>query len=239
MKTGLSILTITKAEPFAERFLASMNRLSVSLNAQHVVAADGQEAAKTLLNMTWLRLPLIIVVNSKGYLESVHDDALIYCDGEYVLRLDDDERCSPAMIDWLLREEYRKADHWKFPRAHLWKDTSTVMLTPQLWPDHQTRCSKYALAGGRTWIHCGSPFGGGEEAPCVIEHHKFLVKSFEERQAIANRYDQISRGAGSSGMLAFQLPEAAYADQDVWLTRLGQGFASDINDVLFHRKAQL
>jgi hypothetical protein len=114
------------------------------------------------------------------------------------------------MLAWLHDRKYVYADHWQFPRLALWSDEEHFLLTPQLWPDHQTRLSVKAKAGGRPGIHDGSPFGGGIHAHVAIEHHKFLVKSTEERAAIAARYDGIRQGTGTSGMLAFNLPEHAY-----------------------------
>jgi hypothetical protein len=226
MKIPLTIVSVTKAEPFAIPFLVSMSELAIMLHAQFVIAADGVTAANTLAHTTWRQLPRIITVHSKGYLESVLEQALNNCDGEYILRLDDDERCSPAMVAWLDNQSHLQHPHWKFPRAHLIGDTESVIMHPQLWPDHQTRLSVREMAGGRHWIHCGSPYGGGEEAPCVIEHHKFLVKSYEERLAIAKRYDTVQPGAGTGGMKGFNLPEDAYSDLKIG--RLGSGEATEI-----------
>jgi hypothetical protein len=146
-------------------------------------------------------------VASKGYLESVLDEALAETSGEYVLRLDDDEKCNHRMIQWLLTYGYVRHPHWKFSRAHLWT-RDTVLVSPQLWPDHQTRLSVRAMAGGRHGIHAGSPYGGGELAPVLIEHHKFLVRNRQEREAQADRYDAIAPGAGRLGNMAmFQVPE--------------------------------
>lgn len=206
MKTWLSIVCVTKAEPYALPFLEHLSLVASKTNAQLVIAADGPDAVKPLLDMTWMRYPLIASVTSKGYIESVLDQALSYCDGQYVLRLDDDERCSDAMVAWLVDGGYTADDHWKFPRAHLWGDERHVLMHPQLWPDHQTRLSVRIKAGQRKSIHCGSPFGGGAEAPVLIEHHKFIVKTVEERRAIVARYDRIAPGAGS-GMLVFSVPE--------------------------------
>jgi len=216
-----------------------MSRLSSQLNAQFVVAADGDPARDTLKQVTWHRVPMVAAVQSKGYLESVLDQALQFCDGQYILRLDDDERASQAMISWLQGEEYKHNPHWKFPRAHLWGDTRRVLLTPQLWPDHQTRMSIRSMAGGRNWIHCGSPHGGGAATECVIEHHKFLVKNADERWAIAHRYDGIAQGTGTGGMMAFNVPEHSYCNDDVWFGDLGYGDARSINATAWKQEGGL
>jgi hypothetical protein len=65
------------------------------------------------------------------------------------------------------------------------------------------------MAGGRTSIHCGSPHGGGDVAPVVIEHHKFLVKSLDERLRLARHYDTVG-GGGTGWNFPFNVPELAY-----------------------------
>jgi hypothetical protein len=97
-----------------------------------------------------------------------------------------------------------------------------MLKTPQLWPDAQTRLSIRAKAGGRDVIHSGSPHGGGEMAPVLIEHHVFLVRSREEREAKVARYDAIAQGAGTS-FLPFIVPERAYAGQSLKTIPLNDG----------------
>lgn len=166
------------------------------LNAEVVFVADGMLAYDALKG--W---PVKCVsVVSLGYLESTLEYGVQNCDGEYILRLDDDEACSPAMASWLEAKAYEADAHWKFPRMHLWGDTHSVLLTPQLFPDHQTRLSTKAMSGGRHFPHAMSPFGGGALAPVAIEHHKFLVRSREERERTAAKWHQ-------GGMRVFSLPE--------------------------------
>ena len=205
----LAILCITKVEQHALPFLAEMQSVSRLLDAEFVIAADGDYAFVRAENQfAWAR---VVQVESKGYLESVHDEAIDHCRARMVLRLDDDERCSPAMVRWLRSRDYRLHDHWKFARAAMWT-RETFISSPQLWPDHQTRLSSKEKAKGRNSLHAASPHGGGFCAPVAIEHHKFIVKTMQQRQAIADNYDRIWAGAGSNGMLAFQLPELAYGE---------------------------
>jgi predicted O-methyltransferase YrrM len=207
---ALSILCVTGGEPHAARFLQEMAILAGRCGAELVLAADGVRARENIDGMQIAAR--VLTVHSAGYLESVLDDALGSCAGDHILRLDDDERASPAMAQWLADGSYRAADHWKFSRAHLWPDETRHITSLPLWPDHQTRLSRRELAGGRRSIHAGSPYGGGQLAPVTIEHHKFLVRDEAQRRAIAARYDRILPGAGTSpGMQAFQLPDLAAA----------------------------
>ena len=216
---SLSILCVSKAEPFALPFLSSMVHLGEAVDADVVFAADGWPAYQILKD---LRSTKVIKVESRGYVESVLNTALEHCDGDYILRLDDDEKASPSMVEWLKNREFESEPHWKFPRAHLWRDTSMFIAAAPLWPDHQTRLSVQSMAGGRTTVHAGSPFGGGEEALVVLEHHKFLVKSTQERRTIAERYDRVHPGYGTGGMLAFNLPEQVWPNEgDIRLRPIG------------------
>ena len=207
--SDLSLLCVTKAEPHAKRFLAEMLDLGRQLEAEVIFAADGVAAMGQIV--AW-GLPVLSMrgVVSKGYLESVLDEAVEFCSRDYVLRLDDDEGCSKAMVRWLTNRAYESGNHWKFDRVHLWGDCRTALVTPQLYPDAQTRLSVKRLAGGRSVIHAGSPHGGGLVAPCAIEHHKLLVKTLEERRAIVRRYDLVNPGSGTS-FAAFSVPEDVYS----------------------------
>lgn len=207
MTSDISLLCITKVEPHAARFVQAQEQLARDLNAEMVIIADGREAFYRA--HAQFQRSTIVEMHSKGYMESIHDAAIDRCQTKYVLRLDDDELASEAMYDWLLDREYRENDHWKFSRANLWT-MNTYIRSGQLWPDHQTRLSTREKSKGRSCIHAGSPFGGGELAPVAIEHYKFIVKTKAERQKIADSYDRIQKGCGSNGMLAFQLPELAY-----------------------------
>jgi hypothetical protein len=127
------------------------------------------------------------------------------------------------MEDWLRERAFTTSDHWKFARAHFWENIGTVLCTPHLLPDWQTRLSVREKAGGRVGVHAGSPFGGGTEAPVLIEHHKFLVHGFAERLAIAETYDRYHEGYGTGNMLPFSIPELAYAGTRVELRAPGLG----------------
>lgn len=218
---SLSILCVTKMEPPAMRFLMDMAELAGACRAQFVIALDGEGAWDQIASKGDSRYaPVILRVRSGGYIESVLDEAVAACGGDYVLRLDDDERASGAMMQWLERREYAKADHWKFARANLWDSPEWLMLTSHLWRDDQTRLSVKVKAGGRRVIHSGSPHGGGELAPCMILHEKFLVKTAEERRAIVRRYDSIQPGAGRN-FLPWSVPEDFY--EKVLLAPVGDG----------------
>lgn len=179
----LSLLSVSAGEPHSKACLQALQAQAAEIGAEFVVYLDYPPS---------------------GALEYVLDKALTLCGGDYILRLDDDEAMTPAMVEWLKAGLYTGVDHWKFPRLNLWGGESHALKTPPLWPDHQTRLSVRAKAGGRRTIHAGSPFGGGELAPCAILHKKFLLKSYAERKAITERYERLQKGAG---LAVFSVPE--------------------------------
>lgn len=179
---SLSVLCVTRAERRAIPFVKSLGALALVCDAEFVIAADGRDALATIIDEVEGR---VVLVRSKGYIESVLDDAIRACDGDYILRLDDDEFPSPDLVQWLRDRQYLEHDHWQFPRMHMWPNRNMFIDDPQLWPDCQTRLSMQAKSGGRHAYRAKSPFGDGWLAPAAIEHHKFLVRSYEERRAKA------------------------------------------------------
>lgn len=210
----LDVLCISRVDACSLPFINKMREMAAGLGARFILAADGSGA--------YNRSPLSsVLVRSLGYFESALDQALVYCQSDYILRLDDDECMSPAMFKWLQGDTWQDADHWEFPRTHVWADG--VLMTPQLFPDYQTRLSIKAKAGGRYGVHAGSPFGGGERASVALEHHKFVVKDHQERRRIAESYDTYQLGYGTGNMMPFSLPEDAYRGQKVRVVAQGDG----------------
>lgn len=224
---NLSILCITKAEPHAFNFLEHMAEACDELGATFLVVADGQDAYDRVRHAC-ITTGYQDMLESNGYLESIHDEALALCDEGYVLRLDDDEYIGPEFVAWLKGGFYTAEPLWKFARAHIWANpdgSECVIVNPPLWPDMQTRLGRKQYMGGRNFIHCGSPFGGGAEAPVYIEHHKFVAKSVAERRATLDNYDRILPGSGQS-FEAFSLPELAFEHYE--LVSLGNGYTESI-----------
>ena len=199
----ISILCITKAEPHVDAFVNHYRKIANAIDAELVVALDCEHAP------VWSTIADISpMVKSDGYLESVLDIAVSHCSGDYVFRMDDDESFSQSLIRWLIEKQYARADHWAFPRAHLWQDGTHYITNAPLWPDVQTRLSLKEMSGNRKEIHSGSPFGTGHTAHlCPILHHKFLIRSYEEREKIAEKYESVKPGAGSGHFGIFSLPE--------------------------------
>jgi hypothetical protein len=198
--TSLSIACVTQSAPHARPFLEGMATVARSIGAQFVLAVDGGPCD--------VQADVTVWVQSRGFLESVLDEAVWRCGGDYVLRLDDDERCSPAMVAWLLSGAWRASAAWKFATAGLWGTAQDVLVMPELWPQYHVRLTTKALAAGQTRIHQRHRADAqARVAPCVLEHHKFLVKSLDERKAIRQRYERVQPGAGKA---CHSVPELAY-----------------------------
>lgn len=180
----LTILCVTDGQPYAQPFIDNMEQLAADLGCGFV-EYDGTCA---------------------GYIEKVLDEAIADCPDGYILRLDDDEKPDAAMVDWLAGREYEASPHWAFPRLNLYPDEEHYLTGFDLYPDPQTRLSTKRMSGGRHLIHDGSPYGTGRMAPCHIEHHKFLVRTLEERWETLYRYEQLQPGAGSR-FVQFSAPE--------------------------------
>lgn len=213
----LSILCVTKAEPCVLPLLEQLSAVSSRVRAEFILVADGQDAYATIVDELQIEglscMSRVFRTETKGYIESVLDGCINLTTGRWIFRVDDDESIPEPLADWLKSGEYKKADHWKFNRAHLINGPKgpvdfhfDVITSPPLWPDHQTRLSTREKSFGRTHIHCGSPHGGGELAPFPILHHKFVIKSRQEREEILKRYDEIQPGAGG-GFWQFSVPE--------------------------------
>lgn len=200
--TDLTILCITKGDEYARPFIDEMARGAQTIGAEFLLAPDGFIPDTDLA----YGYPRIGGLNSDGHVESILDEAVAQCDTEYILRLDDDERMTPEMRTWLAAGYYRTAPHWAFPRRNLWPDEDHYIQNAPLYPDLQTRLSTKQLSGGRKRVHDGSPFGTGRVAPVAIDHHKFLVRTREEREALVEHYESLQPGAGSKYVM-FSLPE--------------------------------
>ncbi len=200
----LSILCITKGDKRVLPNLRTLSQFARQLdNVEFVIALDSPFIPGDVLSEQFDR---IVCVQSKGFLESVLDEAISYCRGQYVFRIDDDEVLGNAMRSWLEQRRYLAADHWRFPRAWFWHNELLQLMLPHFWPDEQTRLSVREKAGQRIAVHAGSPFGSGRLAPVPLLHNKFLLYSKEEREALIRHYDQIAPGAGSN-FQCFYVPE--------------------------------
>jgi hypothetical protein len=198
----LSILAVTAGEPHTPRFLRHFRAVADMLSAEFVVAHDRCEPPSCDADR-------YVPVQSSGAIEDVLVEAHAACSGDYVLRLDDDETLSPQAIlciaEWLPVEADTRV--YAFPRANLWGDQWHAISSGHLFPDVQARMMPRGREH-RTRVHEG--IAPDALFPGMILHHKFLIKSPDERRAIAARYEAKQAGCGSGHYLQFSVPEDCF-----------------------------
>lgn len=184
----LSIACVTKVAPRTEPFLEDILLLAHELEAQLIFGTHGASAHFSLSKTNATLVPV-----EGTFLEEMLNPVLEACTGDYVLRLDDDERVPPAMIAWLKSQAYVEHPNWFFPRFHMWPDEQHVITTVPFFPDFQSRLTTWEQAKREPRLHSGSPFPAWR-APVYFEHHNFLAKTKEERRALAAHYETIRTG---------------------------------------------
>jgi len=215
---SLSVLCATRAEACVRPFLAEMRPLAQACGGRFQVVLDRSESYE---RWTTLGLKGDCLVSSDGmYLaqDGVHQamqEMVNECRSDYVLILDDDERCTPALVEWLKTGRYEDADFWYIARAWLYRDTKHYITSAKHWPNPALRIGRSQLVRVPTQIHAGWMDGSGQRsiAPYPLEHHKFLIRSLEERKATVERYEAIREGAGMPG---HYLPECVMVDVAEW-----------------------
>lgn len=209
---SLSIVCVTNGESHVGSYVKRMRQLADNLKAEFVLGLDGQTAQTSKLR-EYADTAIDLPAHDVPLQEKVLDLAIEQCKGAYVLRLDDDEVVSQALEMWLAKKEYENGKLFAFPRVYMFNDESHVLANEGIWPDLQTRLGLKPLMFGVNGIHAGNPNGTGAVIPYALEHHKLLVKSYEQRKEIADRYEAIRPGAGYSDTYArYNTPEDIYSE---------------------------
>lgn len=227
----LTIVCISKGEIHAYGFIRLMWELKRILRAPLLLGYDGNDLPEYFEEYA----DEIVHLRSAGYIESVLTETIQQVKTKYVLRLDDDERVSVSLINWLCARLYQESDLFTFPRCNMWNDWQFITDDP-LFPDLQTRLmiKDYALGWRADTIHEGCPNGTGKIVPQALIHDKFVVKSYQERFEIAEFYEVIREGGGMGFTYKpFQLPEDVYKEAHLhplndgylpnWRTLKGKG----------------
>ena len=220
---NLSIAVITAGKPYAVQCLAQCRAWADMLGADLVVAGDKDDGVALAKQYADTVVPVDI---TNGLGESVVPLLAQTCANDWVLRFDDDETGTDALLNWLLEGAWVNGNQqvYAFPRAWLWGDEQHFITNTPLWPDVQSRMMKKELtARWENAVHAGTPAGTGPVIPVALAHYKFLVRTFAERQATARTYDALQPGAGSGDYYGrFTLPELFYVN-GVTVRELGDG----------------
>lgn len=220
---NLSLAVLTAGKPYAAMVLEQMQVWAQLLGAELVVAGDGECGYALAKQYADVAIPVEI---TNGLGESAIPFIAQACRADWVLRFDDDETGTPAMLDWLKHSQWEHSDAsvYHFPRMWLWGDEAHFITDAPLWTDRQTRLTRRdVLTRWGNRVHASAPPEMGLDAPVAMLHHKLLVRTFAERQETARIYDALEAGAGSGSYFGkFTLPELFFVN-GVHVREIGDG----------------
>jgi hypothetical protein len=204
---SISVLALTAGAWYAPKFLNKFRKLADSLDAELVIAGDGDEGVA----MAHRFADVVVRVDLNGATqENAIKPSVDQCKGDWILRFDDDETCSDAMLQWLFKREWEKGQEnvFSFPYAWLWDENHFITTAP-FWVDpHARLMPKDMTAKWEVRSHAPNPFGTGTIVPVAHCHWKFVVRGYSERNATAQHYDTYFPGAGTGEWYGkFTLPE--------------------------------
>jgi hypothetical protein len=160
-------------------------------------------------------------VDSKGYVEAHLQQMVNACRGDWILRLDSDERLAPAWHEGKWRR-HLTGEHTHFNLPRRWFHTPDSYLTVAPWAsDPQMRLFRN-VPGEMTFpgeIHEPMAMAGPGEYLCelTIEHHVLWLKTRAEREEKVARYVRLR-------------PEKACADYYLFEEQLAATLQSECND---------
>ncbi len=208
---SLSVFCATRAEDHVWPFLLDMVTVARRCGGEFVMVADGAVAWDRLTNGDF---PDDVIPAIDGVHRTM-ERAIQNNTSDYVLVLDDDERCTAGLVEWLASESYLGTDFWDIPRAWLFRDTKHFITSRKHWPNYDLRVGRRILVSVPTVIHHGWMARAGTSAECAhaIEHHKLLIRSLEDRIALVKHYESIKKDAGLPKQY---LPELLLVDVAEW-----------------------
>jgi len=186
----LSIICVTQAAPEVRPLLAEICSLAHVLGAELTFGCDGAAAR------AWAEYHDHRFVMVQGsFIEEMLDIVISACTGDYILRLDDDEKCSPGLVNWLHKKEWTRRDSWFFSRCHLWPTPETCLVKQPYFPDFQARLAVKRQTRRPAKLHAAHAYPA-YRAPALafIEHHVYLVKTRRQRQETTAKYETIRTG---------------------------------------------
>lgn len=186
----LSIICVTQAAPEVRPILGEIVNVAHLLGAELILGGDGAQA------LTWADYNRVAAMPVKGAMvEEMIDPVIDATTGDYILRLDDDESCSPGLVNWLKNKEFTRRDSWFFSRYHLWPDENYALADQPYFPDFQVRLAVRRQSKRPVKIHAAHAYNA-YRAPALafLRHHVFLVKTREQRQTVTAHYETIRTG---------------------------------------------
>lgn len=195
MTRTISIFAQTYGAPYAARFLTGFRMLANELGADFVIVGDG-EAGELMARRF---ADTAVRFNMQHTPEEGIRPGAEACQGEMILRFDDDETISPAMRKWILEREWAESKEtiFSFPYAWLWGDENHFITSAPFWPDpHARLMPKVTTMRWQVTPHAGNVFGLGKVVPVAHCHHKFLVQSEAHRYRHGAKLEGVGPGLG-------------------------------------------
>lgn len=186
----ISIACVSDVADSVRPFLLDFKIHAEVLGAEFILGVHGDRALQFACEHK------IRFVRVEGqYFEELIDPVIEACTGDYVLRVDDDERLSTGMLAWLLSGDWWRRDSWFFSRRHLWPNERYCLAKQPYFPDFQARLSVRRQARRPVKIHAAHAYPA-YRAPALafLDHHVFLIRTREERKAVTAKYETIRTG---------------------------------------------
>jgi hypothetical protein len=207
---ALSVCMTASRDPGTVRAILSLLR---PVADEIVVAADERVADAihaACADLTDRRLSYTFEWPPSRYIGWIHHQ----CSCDWILRLDDDELPSQALLDALprLAAEPRRTSVW-LPRRHLYPDLGTYLASHPWYPDHQLRLVRKVPG---LWRFDGSAhtetqvLGEQRREPAAPFYHVRYAETTEvHRQAVVERYQPLAadRHTEAYPVNALYLPE--------------------------------
>lgn len=198
---------MTRGEGHARRFLESMGGYASKIGCSFVIAFDRCEHKDYGQQRS-----VDVDCSRRGIVEDALVMAHEECGTDWIFRLDDDESIDDRAVSWLGRfMKYPEDGKRSFgmSRLNLFGSENRYIVEEGLYPDYQTRLLRSDI-NAPSEIHESPPADYTVDWP--ILHHKFLVKTYEQRRKTAEKYDSTRKGAGfGDWFLRFSLPEDAFS----------------------------
>lgn len=202
---------------YATRFVEKMRKIADKVG-ELVICATGDKAIKLAEQYadSYNRVDIL-------YFEQGWHNIIELASHDWILQLDDDEELSPALEDWLVRGDWQQQpyDGFVFPTAWLFGDEQHYLTNYPVGGDSHTRLLKKEYSAREAVPHSVPQAYRRAIVPYLLYHHKFLVRTIEQRVATARKYELLMENGGFGKRMAYNVPEVVFKNYD--LREVGDG----------------
>jgi len=199
-------------------WIGAVYRYYKALDVEPIFFVDARSEDTTLSRLRWLGARTVTLENNQLNAEPMIRKIRGHIETSWVLRVDDDECPSAALLEWTARainNGYLAHDMAAFPRRWLRFNSWNVIgyASSLSWDstgeDRQFRLYRKEKVKYCPDIHTpGFQIERADQAPsnCVLYHFHWILRSKAEREEKMRRYDAQREGAGTD-CAKFYLPE--------------------------------